>query len=293
MGMAFDAHVLYALIASPGDTSNARDAIEHAIISWNSDRAKSASIVVLPIRWETDSVPLIGSDDGQSVINKQLVDDADIIFGVFHSRLGKTTARGPSGTAEEIARSAGAGKPVHVYFADMPHPSAVDPDQLAALNKFKNEMQSQGLFGTFVSEDDLKSKVRSAIEFDIGQQDFGPISWKQTPEQRAVLRAHYDSYQEPYNDSHGNLKHRTKGQKIVIRNIGTTTARSVRISLEPLGETQAPRLYGNDVNPDIIPDSEISYTMALPMGSSRTFHAKMVWRDEDDVERIETQTVTC
>ena len=46
-------------------------------------------------------MPLVGGHDAQSVINTQLVDQADILFGVFYARLGMKTQRWISGTAEE------------------------------------------------------------------------------------------------------------------------------------------------------------------------------------------------
>ena len=95
----------------------ATDAVESALMIWNRDRAEASSAMMLPRRWETDAVPLVGAVDAQSVINDQLVDRADILFGVFYARLGRPTSRGVSGTAEEIERAADAGKPVHVYFS--------------------------------------------------------------------------------------------------------------------------------------------------------------------------------
>src|SRR5829696_7076273 len=131
--------VYNVLIASPGDTQQSRDAIEAAFLSWDRDRSEGSSAVMLPRRWETDAVPLVGGTDAQSVINAQLVDQADIVFGVFYARLGLKTERGVSGTAEEIQRAADAGKPVHVYFSTAPIPRNVDVEQLAALNQFKDD----------------------------------------------------------------------------------------------------------------------------------------------------------
>ena len=112
--MAFDAHVLRILIASPGDTKEERDAVERGLHGWNAARAERERVILLPARWETDAVPRLGGS-GQSVINDQLVDRADII-ALFDFRLGQATEQAVSGTAEEIQRANAAGKPVHVYF---------------------------------------------------------------------------------------------------------------------------------------------------------------------------------
>src|SRR3954451_10560342 len=101
--MAFDAHVLRVLIASPGDTTEERDAVERSLHGWNASRAEREQVILLPARWETDAVPRLGGS-GQSVINEQLVDRADIIIALFDSRLGRATEQAVSGTAEEIQR---------------------------------------------------------------------------------------------------------------------------------------------------------------------------------------------
>jgi hypothetical protein len=76
------------LIASPGDTTPDRDQVEQAIASWNRDRAVASRVVLLPLRWEVDATSEFGGLDGQQVINKQLVEQADIVIGLFHGRLG-------------------------------------------------------------------------------------------------------------------------------------------------------------------------------------------------------------
>src|SRR5690606_15199984 len=97
-----------------------RDSVEQSLHAWNTDRAEAASVILLPRRWESGVVPELTGEDGQSVINHQLVDGADIIVGVFSQTLGSATPRAASGTAEELQRARDAGKPVHVYFSEMP-----------------------------------------------------------------------------------------------------------------------------------------------------------------------------
>jgi hypothetical protein len=44
--VAFEAAVLSVLIASPGDTSDARDVVETTIAGFNRDRARGAKIIL-------------------------------------------------------------------------------------------------------------------------------------------------------------------------------------------------------------------------------------------------------
>src|SRR4051812_25926643 len=158
--MPFDTRMLTVMIASPGDVVSARDAIEREIHEWNSARGAAARVNLRPLRWEIDGVPLLGRGDPQSVLNEQVVDDADIIIAVFHARLGTPTARAMSGTVEELARASAAGKPVHVWFSEQNVPYDIDEDQWRALRGFRKSLASRNLVGTFDSNDELRRKVR-------------------------------------------------------------------------------------------------------------------------------------
>lgn len=228
--MTFHANVVRVLIASPGDTAAARDLIEESCHTWNSDRAGGAQVVLLPRRWETDAVPLLGAD-GQSVINSQLVDDADVVFGVFYSRVGRPTARGVSGTIEEIERSLNAGKPVHVYFSEQALPADVDLEQLAALRALQERLRTEGLYGTFTSEDDLRTKVRSAIEHDLARLGLGTPSPRgdQLIQRPRIVGEMTSEREFTGTNNRGKAQYRTRVQ-FVLRNIGDAPARRVRIT---------------------------------------------------------------
>ena len=127
--MSFPATVLRVLVASPSDVPDARDAVEGALHSWNRLHATTRNVVLLPWRWETNSVPLLGGHP-QEIINTQGVDGADIVVALFGSRLGSPTPDAVSGTVEEIERAVNSGKPVHLFFSRAPLPHDVDTAQL-------------------------------------------------------------------------------------------------------------------------------------------------------------------
>ncbi len=164
----FTATILQVLIASPGDVQDARDAVERAIHAWNVSVGQREKVVFLPRRWETDAIPQL-SGDAQSVINTQLVDEADVVVGIFHSRLGRPTSRAVSGTAEELERSRRAGKPVHVYFGAMPYPYPIDARQLTLVQEFQATLDGLGLLGRYTSLPDLEARIRNALDHDARQ----------------------------------------------------------------------------------------------------------------------------
>lgn len=224
--MTFQAQVLSVLIASPGDTTSERDVVEAAIRSWNSDYGPDRKVVLLPLRWELDATARVGAGDGQLQINRQLAERADIIIGVFHSRLGQPTERGLSGTVEEIQHGLDTEKPTHVFFADMPHPSDVDGAQLEALRRFKQSLFAEGLVLDYVSLDDLSTRVRSALEADVRELAESP---QEAPHAaRAVIRVQ-------------NQKTGKGGQQnLRVENIGEAAADNVRVTIEATSEGNPP-----------------------------------------------------
>ncbi|NMM32413.1 MAG: hypothetical protein HHJ13_00085 [Phycicoccus sp.] len=164
--MSFPAEVLTVLVASPGDVSNWRDVVEREIQRWNGNgHARGAALIMLPVRWETDVVPLMAGD-GQQVINEQLADQVDIVIAVFHSRLGTATPRSPSGTDEEIERARARQIPIHVYVDTSAVPRDHDPAQLQALRAYEKKLEAKGLVGHFASEQELTDQVRHALDHD-------------------------------------------------------------------------------------------------------------------------------
>lgn len=69
------------MIASPSDVFEARDAVEKALHGWNNANSRTRSLVLLPWRWETGSVAVMG-DHPQALINHQGVDDSDRVRAV-------------------------------------------------------------------------------------------------------------------------------------------------------------------------------------------------------------------
>lgn len=156
--MSFRATVFRVAIASPSDIPAARDAVEEALYSWNLLYAETREVLLLPWRWESSSVPVLG-DSPQRLINDQGIDSADILIALFGAKLGSPTEDAISGTVEEIERALKAGKPVHVYFSTALLPNDVDTNQLEMLRKLKKKWQNSGLLGEFNDATQLSNQV--------------------------------------------------------------------------------------------------------------------------------------
>lgn len=170
--MKFAANVLNVMIASPSDLPDERDAVEAALHGWSVRYGRDREVILLPWRWETSAVPELGGGP-QQIINRQGVDDSEIVIALFGSRMGSPTAEALSGTAEEIQRAVDRGIPVHCYFSTAPLPNDVDVEQLNALRAFKSQLEEQGLLGDFGSVSELNNLVWQAVEYDISRMDLG------------------------------------------------------------------------------------------------------------------------
>ncbi len=141
----FTACVLNVLIASPSDTISDREAVRDAIREWNDFNASATAVVLLPLLWETHSTPQMG-DRPQSILNKQLVNRADLLIALFWMRLGNPTGAADPGTVEEIREFMDQEKPVMIYFSEAP-PGPVlnlDTTQIEAVKAFRPTLELKG-----------------------------------------------------------------------------------------------------------------------------------------------------
>jgi hypothetical protein len=145
------------LIASPSDTASERDVISECIRDWNSVHAHEG-VHCRDVRWELDSVPAFG-ERSQAIVNKQLVENADVLIGIFKARFGSATGVAQSGTIEEIERFVESGKPVMLYFSNGAVPRDHDAEQLQLVKDYQHQIKGRSIYGEFSDLDDLRRKV--------------------------------------------------------------------------------------------------------------------------------------
>ena len=154
----YRARVFNVMLASPGDVAPERRAARDVVHEWNSIHSASRGIVILPTGWETHSSPLLG-DRPQAIINEQVLKHSDLLVAVFWTRLGTATGQALSGTVEEIESHISLGRPVMIYFSAAPVIlDSVDHEQYRALQEFKREISSRGLFESYDSLSEFREK---------------------------------------------------------------------------------------------------------------------------------------
>lgn len=149
--MPYQATIFRVIIASPNDVEQERRIAREVIYDWNSLHSANTKIVFEPVGWETNSSPEMG-DRPQSIINKQILKNADLLVGIFWTRLGTPTGKAESGTVEEIEEHIENGKPVMLYFSNQPVIlDSIDREQYEKLSAFKNECKTKGLLHEYES----------------------------------------------------------------------------------------------------------------------------------------------
>jgi hypothetical protein len=145
-------------LCGPSDVAREIAIAQDAITEWNLQHGETSGLWLKHRHWSTDSYPVLG-DRPQAIINKQMVDDSDIIVAIFWSRFGTPTGTLGSGTEEEIRRGIRLARKVLVYFSDLePIPADAEQSQLDLLWKFRRELQSKGLCWTFSSRQQFQKE---------------------------------------------------------------------------------------------------------------------------------------
>lgn len=168
--MARSETIISVFVASPGDVSDERSALESIISELNQTWSRSLNLRLELLKWETDIHPGFG-EYPQDVINQQLDDEYDIFIAVFWSKVGSPTDVAESGTIEEFERAYQKykGDPnsldIMVYFKDQAiPPSKMDFVQLQKLQSLREQMgEKGGLYWTFDSTEDFENLLRGHL----------------------------------------------------------------------------------------------------------------------------------
>lgn len=171
--MPFKSDTYRVLIASPSDLEEERRAATEAINEWNAQHAAAEAVVLLPVKWETHATPQTGVRP-QEAINNQLVSNADLLVGMFWTKLGTDTGIAESGTVEGIDQFVSAGRPAMLYFSSRPiDPNRIDLKQQRRLRQFKGTTYKTALVGGFASTIELRLTLLRDLTHQVRQMKTG------------------------------------------------------------------------------------------------------------------------
>ena len=168
----YKAFVLNVFLASPSDVPEERQIAREIILDWNNIHSASRNIVLLPIGWEHNSYPLTG-ERPQELINKQVLRNADILIGIFWTRIGTPTGKAISGSVEEIEEHINSGKPAMLYFSKKPlNPDSINQDQYKAVKELKQEYKSKGIVEEFSEINEFKEKFQRHLALILNSEEY-------------------------------------------------------------------------------------------------------------------------
>jgi hypothetical protein len=295
--MPFSASVLRILIASPSDTQDERDLLRRVIREWNDDHTEDTGTVLLPVLWETHSVPEMGGRP-QAILNRQF-EKCDLLVGAFWTRLGTPTGEEPSGTVEEIRNFMNDGKPVLLYFSDQPAaPSTVDTTQMDALRDFQQECRREGVVFTYNSLDALERLARSHLNRLVRDRFGVAVPDQARPGRGAQVVARVGRERRGKTDSKGRYRESTH-HFLVLENRGVADAHEVQLQFPPGSGGDDDR----DIEPTVVMDGpvnhllagrEVGFPMIVTMGTRPKFDLEISWREDGDGQRkslVQTLTI--
>ena len=159
--------VVDVFVASPSDMEPERERLDEVITKLNGFWTGEPQVRLNLVRWETHSVPGVGTDP-QDVLNNELApEDADVFIGLMWGRFGTPTSKAGSGTEEEFERALVRHhenqKSIQImfYFKEASLPlDQIDPKQFCAVQKFKSSLGDKGvLYGSFPDIDNFERQV--------------------------------------------------------------------------------------------------------------------------------------
>jgi hypothetical protein len=180
-----------------------------------------------------------------------------------------------------------------VFFSEGDLPRDHDPKQLAALTKFRSELQENNLTGSYLSTDDLVAKVRRCLERDA--YDLGDLSSNDanTPASvsGAILRSTYLYDREPSTDSRGRVKVKSVNHRLRVENLGNRAAEEVTLDIRSDDEGTAPIFFGQTTAERIIPRSYVDFPVGIHQGVALQGTVVHKWIEEGE-PHSEEQTIS-
>ncbi len=159
------------MIASPNDVSEERQLVRDAIYEWNAIHSKQFGVMLNPVGWETHVAPEMGGRP-QEIINKRILEDSDILLGIFWTRLGTETGEYVSGTVEEISRHIASQKLTSIYICDRPIPPSKITDQYQKLQLQIREWMPNGVLEFYNDLLTFKQKIKDHITLQLQNNEY-------------------------------------------------------------------------------------------------------------------------
>lgn len=297
--MAYKALVLNLLISAPGDIPpESLTTIRKAISQWNCNYGQQFSLNVLPISWTEHAVAEFG-DRPQALLNKQIVDDADLAIALFRDRLGTPTGEAESGTAEEIKVLAEAGKQIAILVDSSPRNPLTGPalKERQRLEDYLSKLYDQALILKYADNSGLIGHINNFLSRSASQfQQNAEQAKKETPHENGFDSSEgvwpsAEVHERAVSDSQGRIKTKRKWE-LVLNNTSHGPAKNVNFVFEGL----SPNAFFEVIRKKgpigtIPPEHEIRFPLVITSGSPSMVECIVKWTDAKGNRRTTQSTI--
>lgn len=282
------------LVSAPSDLpeEDIRAAFE-AVARWNVLYGRQQSATVVPTHWSHHSAAEHGTRPQES-LNKQLVEDADVVIALFWHRLGSPTGEAESGTVEEIEEASAHGAYVGVLRCSRAiRPGDLDADQASRLEAFLDEVRRSSLILEYEGAVALRERVDTILTTAVtalrtraeaqAEATAGPEAdgtERATPSRGTEVWPRVERSESVRTDSKGRVKTKNRWQ-LVLSNTGDEPARRVRYRLEAEGPDDNLPLQSDDPGEleALAPHTDAAYTLFMHMGVADQARCVFTWED--------------
>lgn len=283
---------LLLLLSAPSDVPVEHLAIIRQVLTqWNVSSGRPSGTAVLPLSWSDHAVSEYG-ERPQGIINKQLVDEADVLAAVFSDRLGTPTGEAGSDTVEEIQRMVDVEKQVSALLNLCPQPPLAGGDavnQKARLEEYLASIRGKALYLPYASEVQLAQLSRFTGEFEQSAADSRGSDESTSDLEDAGVWPRIEVTERPETDSRGHLRGK-RSWYLVLENMTGRPVQNVTFRFEGIEETALFRAHGAGEPVEVLPPGgTLRYPMLLAMGSPDQARCVMSWTDSrGDHETVAT-----
>lgn len=295
--MAYPTLALHLLVSAPSDVPTDDMALIRKTISqWNLNLGRLVGLTVLPVSWTEHAVAEFG-DRPQGILNKQIVEEADLAVALFHDRLGTPTGVAESGTAEEIKALVDAKKSVAVLVNVTPRPPLAGRalDERQRLNAYLDALRESALVLEYADPGSLIGHLNNFLSRATAQfQQSVDVSKEErsgTPDPTEGVWPRAEVRESLKTDNKGRVKTQ-RHWSLVLNNTSRGPAADVDFNFVDMPEGAVFDVYREDgALGTIPPNQEVRFPLLLTAGSPNAVDCLVSWTDVNGQHRETRATV--
>lgn len=164
----YKATVYKIMFGAPSDIKDELEIFFEIIHRWNNLHSEKSGIILMPMHWSLSSYPKTGNE-GQKIINNEVVTKSDLLICVFGEKLGTETSTHQSGTIEEIDEHLKAKKDVMIFFKKSININIenVNIEQITKVKEFKHNIQNKCLYKEFDNTQEFEKEFFKSLQLYI------------------------------------------------------------------------------------------------------------------------------